>query len=249
MAIPAPSNTPADVRSIPPSSDSNADLPPRNTLIASCNVSGAVAYADHTKDCRTTLPAISPLVKLALAHSIALGVTCFAISLIVAFVSLVLVNASFAAPIRLESVPGCFAHSFIAAMVGDFIDLDIAESILVVAAPVFPTFPKADAALTPLYMPIPFISISNESSIVLSLSPDFLDHSLIIKSLFSASISDSDLLSLPCVFCRSDSTVPVIAFAAGFVQSIPPNKAVDKPAPALSALLPVKSSDQSLHFV
>jgi uncharacterized membrane protein len=178
-------------------------------------VSGAVAYVEPTTDCRTAFAAMSHLDRFAFTHSIALGVTCFAISLIAAFVSLVPMNASFAAPIRLDSVPVCFTHSLMADRVGDFTELATAHSIFAVAAQVFPTLPNADAAPHPANTPTVLSASSSQSLIVLSLRPYFLAHSLTINSSFSDIISESDLLSLPCVFCNNDCTAPVIAFANG----------------------------------
>jgi len=92
------------------------------------------------------------------------------------------VNASFAAPIRLESVPHCLAHSFIADNVGDFTELATAHFIFAVAAQVFPTLPNADAAPHPASTPTALSVNSSQSLIVSSLSPDLFAHSLTINS-------------------------------------------------------------------
>jgi hypothetical protein len=227
-----------------PFSSVNTDSPPSICDIASCTVSGAVAYARPDDPRFTAFIAISHLVRPDFTSSIIRGVTFFVISDIIALFELS--SCSFCGTFLTLSTKGTVLSLSVLIVVCVLVGRDLltVEVIFVSAAQVFPILPRVFVAFIPVTVLNKFITELNQDFAV-SMS----DHvSSAIFFVISDDCSDSASANdfhFAVVFSNAVLTAHIVAFAQGKAHINVDNITFVNHSTHLSVLLPVKSFSPS----
>jgi hypothetical protein len=222
----------------------NTDSPPRTCAIASCTVSGAVAYAEPDVHFFTAFITISHFVRPDFTSSMMRGVTCFVISDMIALFELS--SCSFCGTFLTLSTKGTVLSLSVLIVVCVLVGRDLltVEVIFVSAAQVFPILPRVFVAFIPVTVLNKFITELNQDFAV-SMS-DHVSSAIffVISDDCSDSASANDF-QFAVAFSSAVLTAHIVAFAQGKAHINVDSMIFVPPSTHLSTLFPVKSFSPS----